>query len=147
MLELCQNWIFGQKIDFSNSVKKKLEFGLKSGNCIHKRHLAKKPNLMIFSQWKLSLTCLWCQAKQTKVTKTCENYLIVIYPSLGISFCSFCYLCSNNYAGVQKSVRQAAFFSLNMLLHIYHVTSALGKLNIVGIGRNLLAITLPSHGN
>ena len=112
--------------------------------------IAIKPNLDDFLTVKIisDVSLMSSQAnKSDKSRKTCENYLIVIYPSLGISFCSFCYLCNNNYAGVQKSVRQAAFFSLNMLLHIYHVTSALGKLNIVGIGRNLLAITLPSHGN
>ena len=67
-------------------------------------------NSMIFSQWKLSLTCLWCQAKQTKVTKTCENYLIVIYPSLGISFCSFCYSATIIMQVYKRALDKLPFF-------------------------------------
>ena len=125
--------------------KRKSELGLKSGNC--KRHLVINQTLMIFLTVKIISDVSLMSSQANKSDKNVWELFDCYLPIAWHLVLLVLLLCNNNYAGVQKSVRQAAFFSLNMLLHIYHVTSALGKLNIVGIGRNLLAITLPSHGN
>ena len=143
-------WVIFKHCENVSSKKENRNYlGLKSENC--KRHLVIKPNFDDFSHsenylWRVSdvkpSKQKW-QKHQKNVWELFDCYLPIAWHLVLLVLL----LCNNNYAGVQKSVRQAAFFSLNMLLHIYHVTSALGKLNIVGIGRNLLAITLPSHGN